>query len=254
MTLVNCYIAKEIKHQILYPWTVSKCCNVATIREYYNSLKLNLSEEIICELQLTSAYIGNSKVSLDRVDLDLDLQEAVGVFGPFIKYQVAEKNCNDQNKQSGASAFDVLMNTQRELCQRKLPKIIEKQNKTKKDELYNKVVDFLEEQNLAWSSSEVDSSGVALVQNLIDCLWYIDGHHHVLGKQGCCIPDIFSSFTGYNQPQASKHRKRTVENMSAASISAISSSLFGCLQADYWKRSHFQTFKKHVEDLAGSLA
>ncbi len=42
--------------------------------------------------------------------------------------------------------------------------------------------------------------------------------------------------------------------MSAACISAISSSLFGCLQAEHWKRPHFETFKKHVENLASSLA
>ena len=42
--------------------------------------------------------------------------------------------------------------------------------------------------------------------------------------------------------------------MSAVCISAISSSLFGCLQAEYWKRPYFETFKKHVENLARSLA
>ena len=42
--------------------------------------------------------------------------------------------------------------------------------------------------------------------------------------------------------------------MSATKILAISSSLFGCLQAEYWKRPHFEAFKKHVETLASSLA
>ncbi|CAB4028703.1 Hypothetical predicted protein [Paramuricea clavata] len=217
MTLTNCCIVKEKKHQVLYPWTVTKCCTVVTLREYHNSclkLKLNISEEVPFELQLTSAYIGSSKISLDRADLDLDLAEAVGIFGPFIKYQVADLVLNDKDKQSGndqdkqpcSSAFDVLMDTQRCLCRHKLPKKIEKQNKTKKDELYNDVIVLFEEENLAWLSSDVDSSGNALVQNLTDCLWYIDGHHQVLKKQGCSIPVIFSSFTGYNQPQASKHR------------------------------------------------
>ena len=42
--------------------------------------------------------------------------------------------------------------------------------------------------------------------------------------------------------------------MSAAKILAILSSLFGCLQGEYWKHPHFETFKKHVETLASSLA
>ncbi len=202
---------------------------------------MKFSEEVPSELQLSSAYISSSKTSLDRADLDIDLVEAVGIFGPFIEYQVQDLLLINQDiKQSCSSAFDVLMNTQGGLCQCKLPKTIEKQNKTKKDELYNDIIVLFEEQNLAWLSSDVDSSDNALVRNLTDCLWYIDGHHHVLEKQGCSIPNIFSSFTGYNQPEASKHCKRAIENMSAACISAISSSLFGCLQAEYWKRPHFE--------------
>ena len=57
-----------------------------TLQEYYNSClkpKLNTSEDISRELQLCSAYIGSSKTSLDRADLDL--VEVVGIFGPFIK-------------------------------------------------------------------------------------------------------------------------------------------------------------------------
>ena len=79
---------------------------------------------------MISAHIGSSKISLDRADLDLDLAEAVGLFGPYIKYQVADQVLNDkniqpgneQNKQPSSSAFDVLMDTQRGLCRRKLPK------------------------------------------------------------------------------------------------------------------------------------
>ena len=128
----------------------------------------------------------------------------MGIFGPFIKYQVQDLVLIDKDiKNPCSSAFDVLMNTQRGLCQRKLPKTIEKQNKTRKDELYNDIITLLGEQNPSWLSSDVDSSGIALVRNLTDCLWYIDGHHDVLKKQGCSVPSIFSQFTGYNQPQTS---------------------------------------------------
>ena len=50
-----------------------------------------------CELQLSSAYIGSSKTSLDRADLDIDLLEAVGIFGPFIKYLVQDLVLIDQD-------------------------------------------------------------------------------------------------------------------------------------------------------------
>ena len=37
-------------------------------------------------------------------------------------------------------------------------------------------------------------------------------------------------------------------------IDSIASSLFRCLQSNYWKSSSFKEFRKQVEQLAGALA
>ena len=75
-----------------------------------------------------------------------------------------------------------------------------------------------------------------------------------MAKQGCIIPAIFHNFTGYNKPEKSKHRKRTIQNMSGNTIDSIASSLFRYLQSNYWKSSSFIEFRKQVKQLAGVLA
>ena len=78
---------------MLYPWTVATCSTNVSLGEYYNSClkpRLNTSEEVSFDQQLSSAYIGKLKTSLDRADPHIDLVEAVGIFGPFIKYQVQD--------------------------------------------------------------------------------------------------------------------------------------------------------------------
>lgn len=76
----------------------------------------------------------------------------------------------------------------------------------------------------------------------------------MLENQGSCILEVFSSFNGYNVPEASKHRKRPIENLSSDHLQAFSSVLCRRLEALYWKRQQFVAFKQHVEMLAGSIA
>ena len=48
---------------------------------------------------------------------------------------------------------------------------------------------------------------------MVECLWYVDGHHEKLKKQPAPIPDYYARFTGYNLPHLSKHRKRQGTNL-----------------------------------------
>ena len=59
---------------------------------------------------------------------------------------------------------------------------------------------------------------------------------------------------GYNNPEASKHRKRNLQNLSEVTISELSNLLFAQLQCTYGERSDWQTFKSQVEKLAISLS
>ena len=46
-----------------------------------------------------------------------------------------------------------------------------------------------------------------------------------LKDQSCAIPSIFSSLAGYNMPECSKHRKRSINNLTASTLKAIRQSL-----------------------------
>ena len=114
---------------------------------------------------------------------------------------------------------------------------------------------YFEKHDLAWDGAEAtEGCGMQFVKTMVEILWYIDGRHHVLANQGCTVPVPFANFNGYNVPEASKHRKRTCENMSADILHSHSTSLFLCLQSLYWKRPKFSNFKPNVEKLADSLA
>jgi len=57
--------------------------------------------------------------------------------------------------------------------------------------------------------------GTLFVRALSSALWYIDGHHHTLKEAGCPVPEMFSGFSGFNRPEISQDRKRSVMNMEA---------------------------------------
>jgi len=101
------------------------------------------------------------------------------------------------------NAFEVLMSASRRLT---LPsKILHIKNK--KQQLYN---DLIESNNIMWYADEVADDGEKFLVNMVDLLWYIDGHHNIFNHRNKRIPDCWSKFSGYNTPEASKHRKRSV--------------------------------------------
>ena len=96
--------------------------------------------------------------------------------------------------------------------------------------------------------------GETLVKTLVDTLWYIDGHYHVLKKKSNNVPELLEQFTEYNVPEVSKHRKRTLQNMSECTLDQLSNRLFTCLQATYWERSGWASLKSVIQTLATSIS
>ena len=120
-----------------------------------------------------------------------------------------------------------------------------------KQKLRNDFIAFLSNK---WHADKIGSSGEAFMKAIIDTLWLIDGQYDVFKSRDHPIPSSFHSFTGYNQPQPSKHRKRERENMSCTSLRLCADTLFGCLQGVYWEQSGWKEFKSDVVLLATSLS
>ena len=89
---------------------------------------------------------------------------------------------------------------------------------------------------------------------MVDTLWFLDGHHHVLCKRGHKIPESLKHFIGYNTPEASKHRKRSLQNLSEITLRELSNRLFTRLQDTFWERSGWKDFKSDIKSLATSMS
>ncbi len=63
--------------------------------------------------------------------------------------------------------------------------------RNKKDELYNAIIDWVEEEGLAWSPSIECKTGLNTVRTLCDVLWYIDDHYSTLAERSCTIIYIY---------------------------------------------------------------
>lgn len=88
---------------------------------------------------------------------------------------------------------------------------------------------------------------------MVKCLWYLDGHYDKLKKQSCPVPELCLTFTGYNTPEISKHRKRQSSNMSASTLNSLASSLFRILQASFWSKTCFKRLHDQTQGLSRIL-
>ena len=154
---------------------------------------------------------------------------------------------------AGRNALQVLMCSARLLQAPSLPNRISEVT-NRKHKLYSDIITYLEERQLMWKKEEVTGVGETLVKTLVDTMWYIDGHHHVLKNRSNKIPESLEQFTGYNVPEVSKHRKRTLQNLSECTLRQLSNRLFTCLQATHWERSGWESLKSVIQALATSIS
>ena len=113
---------------------------------------------------------------MDLIEVSVNLDRAVQIFGTFLKYCVVQ--IPSQPVIATKNAFTILMQSQKALQQRsKLPS--KKQFHNKKDALFNDLIDYLD-QNKLYFTSEADTLGANLIRALCDLLWCIDGHHDTL--------------------------------------------------------------------------
>ena len=219
-----------------------------TVQQFYEQKvidELNFPEEA----ELEATFLGKLKESLDRIELSLSLDSAIPLFGPFCITAPATLNkfhpllvmlCHSP------------MASQKQLSVLGLPQSVTV--RTRKDKFYNDFIGFLKEENATFPANSVNSCCKNFTKVMVDCLWYIDGHHDTLRKQSCPIPQLFQQFVGYNIPEASKHRKRQVSNMSSTVLSTLDSSLYQNLQGSFWSHVSFHRLWQQtllVQSLAG---
>jgi uncharacterized protein YukE len=147
----------------------------------------------------------------------------------------------------------MLVNSARSLQALSLPTRIS-QVTNQKQKLHNDVIEFLERRQLKCKQSDVAGVGNSFLKVMVDTLWFLDGHQHVLCKRGHKIPESLKHFTGYNTPELSKHRKRNLQNLSEITLREFSNRLFTRLQDTFWERSGWKDFKSDIKSLATSMS
>ena len=58
---------------------------------------------------------------------------------------------------------------------------------------------------------DVETKRKCLLSTLADALWVIDGHSETFAGRSYTIPTEFAPFSGYNVPEANKHKRKTLE-------------------------------------------
>ena len=124
--------------------------------------------------------------------------------------------------------------------------------KNRKEKLYNAIIAFLNENQLGWR--EPDKYGKSFVGDLCSLLWFIDGHHEVFSSRSCPIPSFFSGFVGYNRPELSKHRKRSISNLSRNRLLEHATSLQDHATNSWIQQPEWATFLTALVKLIESLS
>ena len=163
---------------------------------------LRIQSGVICNIT-PSEHLANS--ILDKVFVGQSRESVIGVcsmFGSFVKFHVVVPH-----RESKVTSPKRLQIENRKF----LPPVLTS-TRNRKDELYNSVVQQLSVDGLGWH--EPLKYGKPFITDLCNLLWFIDGHHDVFRSRSCTIPTYFSKFVGFNRPELSKHRKRSISNMS----------------------------------------
>ncbi|XP_019863167.1 PREDICTED: uncharacterized protein LOC109592033 [Amphimedon queenslandica] len=238
--LVNTSVLSDSK--ILLPWSIIRLNDEAiTIEEFYRDCVEPRLEGN--HFQVSSAYVGQDRNSLDLVDeLSLPVLSVVSLFGPFLRYLVVSTSPSPVHNDVSTHNSTLLTVQAYSVNER-----------TRKDKLFNDIVSFLASSSVSFEESEFDD-GKQLLVLLRDIFWYIDGHHHVFEQRAKEIPPVFSFLVGYNVPQLSKHRKRLTMNISSDQLQAYSLKLSTFLSKPYWNRPPWVSLKPHFFALMESLS
>ena len=230
-------------NQTFLPWTILQVTETEhSISDFFTaSVKPRITG---FDCNLLSASIGQDKFSLDEVDISLPIVPVTTSFGRYLKYSI-NPFCA-----GSPSLSDVQSSDDRTLLSICLQPI---KQRTMKDKLYNDLLSFLTTSDLTIRPSEAPTIKKLLVV-LRDTFWHIDGHHHAFEQRAKAIPPCLGSFTGYNRPERSRHRKRLTSNMSADCLRDFTLELSTILQLSLWERPDWIELKQTFSNLLMSLS
>ena len=118
--MINCCVFNPTKNRMILPWKITSVTMPGvTLKQFYE-------EKVVCQIQqsstssfqLESAFLGQSKSTLDQIELSICLSTAISNYGGFLKYHVIDIL---QDPPPTQNAFTILMHNQYLLSQPSLP-------------------------------------------------------------------------------------------------------------------------------------
>lgn len=84
--MINYAVYCQKKQRAILQWRITSISPSLSFRNFFETVV----KSQICDREnlLTGVFVGKSKDSLDSVDYDLNIDEVIPVFGPFVKYAV----------------------------------------------------------------------------------------------------------------------------------------------------------------------
>jgi len=241
-------------------WTIFRWkINSLSSSELFENIKsgrvsIIVSSSELSMAQLEKVFIGKSKEILININPSIQLCDVLVSFGQFIWYNVVIRVTTPVSVttlvQPNIFAYMIQNSARMAAAERApLPDLLPERNN--KDKLYNAIIAFLKK-NFTWISKG-NLHGAPFVHALSSALWYIDGHHHTLKEAGCPVPEMFSGFSGFNRPEMSKHRKRSVMNMDAKNLKEYATALKEFLLTSWIKHEQWKQMYQSLDLLASSL-
>ena len=186
-------ISDTILKQIIFSSTGSldRCCRLS---EEYNT--------VTATVKVGHAASG----SFIDVQPDLPLKDInpLGIYVIFEVNRPSEQNNVNENHSPASDAFSILMKNVKK--NDFLPDLLNETDNLKK--LKKKFREFLVINKVGWSQDGASKYGLLLINSVGDCLWYLDGHHETLKRQGCGIPIELIHLQDYNKPEKHSYKRK----------------------------------------------
>ena len=201
--------------------------------------------ESLVNTELNQVFVGHNKDNFNVAESNHSVLDVCQMFGSFIKFLVSRIPDLDVE-----TDIHHVSKRYKESTSGGIPATIKERNR--KDSLYNELIMFCSTKNLQWQ--EPEKYGKPFLIDLCNTLWYIDGHHHVLKSRSCPIPSMFSQFVGFNKPELSKHRKRSISNMSQEKLTECALQLQEHAWSSWMQHTNWQSFRDDLLSLIESIS
>jgi hypothetical protein len=185
------------------------------------------------------ARVTSSMTSTDEIhgNADTDVIDVVRNFDmKFFTLMVNHKadceECQPPAPRPTMFAFQVMMSAAKVVAGQRLKPV--EHPKNQREKLQNSILNFFAEKGCQFAGTNIDIA-TSFVDKLGDLLWYLDGQYpkieNELPLQLKFPKDFRKRFSGFNQPELTKHRKRKLENLSEQKLSKLSIDVREVIQA-----------------------